>query len=310
MMGRFWMGLVLSGLWLGCATPQTAPPQVATKPEPQAFLWEARKGETVLFLVGSIHLGRKDGLPLSPSMEQALAASDALVVEVDATAADPAVMQRMVMERGVLPPDQPGLRDQLSPEDAERFEALLTRSGAPLQQFDRLRPWMAAISVVMLELAAAGFEADSGVDLQFLRRAKGAREIIELETLEQQLSLFSDLPHPEQLLMLQEALRSGDQDAAEMLGRMVEAWTAGDAATIEQEVLGEMKKPEYAALYRKVFTDRNHAMARKLKHLIQADPGKKHLVVVGAGHVVGEEGLLALLKQDGFELRQVARGAL
>lgn len=290
----------------GCAT---APPKPAASAPPAdpAFIWEVKpargQGGTV-YVVGSIHLARAGELALPPAMEAAFQRSDALVVEVDVGAMDPSLMQRLIIEKGMLPADQ-RLSQRLEPETVKLLEAAAKRAGLPMAGLERMRPWVVAVTLSVLELQRSGYEAGQGLDKLFLDRARGSKEIVELETARQQIQLLADLPEPLQDAMLREQLHRSEEPSGG-LERLTQAWQAGDAEAMAAQVFQqEHEHPDLRPLYEKLFYERNARMAEKVGALLEQP--RTWFVVVGAGHVVGPEGLLALLQKQGHSVRQVSK---
>jgi hypothetical protein len=305
------LSLVLAALLgLGCATAPPAPaPAAAQAPSPveRALLWEVKsvhaQGGTA-YVVGSIHLGRPGELSFPASMEAAFARSDALVVEVDVGAVDAMAMQRFILEQGMLPPGQ-RLSERLDPETAKLLGPAAERVGLPLAGLERMRPWVVAVTLSVMELQRAGYQSGLGVDRVFLDRARGTKEIIELESAEGQLRMLASLPEPLQDAMLRDQLSRSEQ-FTQGLERLTEAWRAGDAEQLEALIFRGQTDPALRPVYEKLFYERNARMAEALRGLL-AQP-RTWFVVVGAGHVVGPQGVVALLEQQGHPVRQLPKG--
>jgi uncharacterized protein YbaP (TraB family) len=237
-------------------------------------------------------------------MEEAFQRSEALVVEVDVGALDPSLMQRLILEKGMLPADQ-RLSQRLDPETVKLLEAAAKRAGLPMAGLERMRPWVVAVTLSVLDLQRSGYDAGLGLDRLFLDRARGSKEIVELETAEQQLQLFAELPEPLQDAMLRDQLRSSEEPQGGM-ERLTQAWQAGDAEGMAAQVFQqEHAHPDLRPLYEKLFYERNGRMAAKVGALLEQP--RTWFVVVGAGHVVGPEGLLALLQKQGHSVRQLSK---
>ncbi|WP_223758964.1 TraB/GumN family protein [Myxococcus sp. RHSTA-1-4] len=293
----------------GCAsTPAPAKPYTPADTG-HAFLWEVKDGRGrggTAYLVGSIHMGREGELALPPSMEAAFAKSDALVVEVDVDKADPAAMQKLVMELGRFPEGQ-RLSQRLDPVTMTLLSRATERMGVPVSNFEPLRPWLVSMVLTVTELQKAGYQQGHGVDRAFLTRARGAgKDILELETAEGQLRMLAGTPDALQDLMLRDQLRR-TREAGEVLEQLVAAWKAGDAEGMAALLLEGAQDPTYRPVYERIFFERNVQMAAGLDALL-AQP-RTHFVVVGAGHVIGPEGIVALLQKQGHTVRQLPRTA-
>jgi uncharacterized protein YbaP (TraB family) len=302
--------LLATLLGLACATAPAPVPATAEAPAPapveRAFLWEVKgaqdQGGTV-YVVGSIHLGRPGELSFPASMEAAFARSDALVVEVDVGAVDAMGLQRFILEQGMLPPNQ-RLSERLDPETAKLLGPAAERVGLPLAGLERMRPWVVAVTLSVMELQRAGYQAGLGVDRVFLDRARGAKEIIELETAEGQLRMLAGLPEPLQDTMLRDQLSRSEQ-LTQGLEQIISAWKAGDAEGMAALVFRDEEDPSLRPVYEKLFYERNARMAQALGGML-AQP-RTWFVVVGAGHVVGPQGVVALLEKQGHRVRQLPK---
>lgn len=300
--------LLTALLGIGCASSPAPKPYVPVDTG-HAFLWEVKDGHgrgSTAYLVGSIHMGKTGELALPPAMEAAFAKSDALVVEVDTNKVDPAAMQKLVLELGRLPDGQ-RLSQRLDPVTMTLLDRAAQRMGVPVSNLEPLRPWLVGVVLSVTELQRAGYQQDDGVDRAFLNRARdGGKRILELETAEGQLRMLAGTPDSLQDLMLRDQLRR-TTDAGTVLGQLVAAWKAGDADGMAQLLLDGAEDPTYRPVYERIFFERNVTMASGVDALL-AQPGT-HFVVVGAGHVIGPRGIVALLQQQGHTVRQLTRDA-
>lgn len=300
--------LLAALLGSACATSRGADSAaLAPAPKERAFLWEVKppKGGGTAYVVGSVHIGKQGQFAFPPSMEAAFAKADTLVVEADVTQTNAAQMQQLVLKLGVLPPGQ-SLSERLDPETQKLLSAAVERSGLPALVIERMRPWLAAIMLLAQDFQRAGYQADNGVDHMLLERAHGpsAKQIIELESAEGQLSLMANLSEPLQDMMLRDQLHQ-TEEAQKQFESITSAWIAGDGEAMANLLLSVSQKPEYRALYEKMFVERNVQMARRVGELL-AEP-RTHFIVVGAGHVVGADGILSLLTKQGYSVRQLGR---
>jgi uncharacterized protein YbaP (TraB family) len=237
-------------------------------------------------------------------MKGAFVLSDVLVVEADAGALDPSQLRRFILRHGLLPEDQ-RLSQRLEPETAKLLAAFAERTGQSMEGLERMRPWIVSLMLPALAPQGASSAPGLGVDMLFLEQARGTKPIVELETAEEQLQVFSELPEPVQDRMLRDALLRMEQYEGE-LERLMAAWNEGDAEALAAELFQrEQADPELRPLYEKLFYERNARMAGKLEELL-AQP-RVWFVVVGAGHVVGPRGLVALLRKQGHRVRQLPK---
>lgn len=268
------------------------------------FLWKASSGSSHVYLLGSIHLAKKELYPLAPEIEKAFAASKILVVEADQAKVDPAALQRMVVERGLYPAG-----DSLSSKlpEARRKQALelAAKVGLPAAQAERMKPWFLALNATLMKMGALGYDPQYGIDRHFMEaaRAKGL-PIQELESTAFQLDLLSGFSDDLQGLFVASTLE--DMDGVDKkMAQMFDLWKAGDAPGLEKVVLteGMAKRPEMAPLRLKLFDERNAAMAEKVLGYLKTPD--VHFVVMGAGHLLGEQGVVEILRRKGVSVAQV-----
>jgi uncharacterized protein len=271
----------------------------ATAADAKTFAWKITgKGGTV-YLVGSVHLLTKDFYPLNPALETAYQNADLLVEEVDmAELVDPAA-QLGFLARGMLPSSTP-LDKVVSASTYALVSKRAAALGMPMEPINLLKPWMVALMLVQTEWQKAGFDPALGLDRHFYDQAKtDGKKTQGLETAEYQISRLDDMAPDQQERLLSESLKDLDAERSNMT-RLVDAWRAGDGAGVERIVLAELKQEPM--LYQRLLVERNRNWIPKIEALF-ARP-RPALVVVGAAHLVGPDGLLAALKARGYTVDQ------
>lgn len=267
------------------------------------FMWEVRAENATVTLVGSIHVGKPDFFPLDAPFENAFGEAGALAVEVDMT--DPATVQKVAMlmtTKGLLP-GETTLKDRLSPELMARLQAFADERDVPLAMYQKFKPGIVAMALVMQEYQRQGFDPELGIDKHFLDQARaGQKPIRELETIEAQMDLFLEIDDQLDDIMLDEFLDQMTDLAAEA-AKMVAFWKAGDADGLDEYLVEQMgDDPDMTEFYRKLLDDRNVKMAEKIDAWLHED--QDVFVVVGAGHFAGEMGILKLLTDKGWTVTQ------
>ena len=264
------------------------------------FLWKATKGPSTLYLVGSVHLLTKDYYPLDPALETAFKDSDTVVEEVDLGEMMATENQLSLLMEGMLPSGQ-SLDKILSPATYALVSKRIDSLGLPVEPLKRLKPWLLAITLLGMEWQKAGFEAELGLDKHFYDLSMAAKKPVQgLETVAFQISRFDEMTSDEQERLLAETLKELDTQQAEVT-RLADAWKAGDAATVERIVLQDLKSDP--RLYQRMLVDRNRDWLPKIEALVAR--GRRPFVVVGAAHLVGADGLLAMLRARGFTIEQL-----
>jgi uncharacterized protein YbaP (TraB family) len=264
------------------------------------FIWKVSGPAGSLYLVGSVHLLTKDYYPLNPALDTAFKDSDLLVEEADLGELEAPASQIKLLTRGLLPGNQ-----SLDMVVSAATYALVTKRvgdlGLPIEPLKRFKPWMLALTLVELEWQKAGFEARLGLDRHFYDRAKVDGKIVQgLETVDYQLSLFDKMTKEEQDRMLAESLKDLDKERASVL-KLTDAWKAGNAAAVERIVLDDVKGDP--VMYDRLLVNRNRDWFPKLDALLIRNG--RAFVVVGAAHLVGPDGLLAMFKAKGYKVEQL-----
>jgi uncharacterized protein YbaP (TraB family) len=263
------------------------------------FLWKATGQNGVVYLVGSVHLLTQDYYPLSPALDAAFKDSDLLVEEADLGELEAPASQIKMLTRGMLPAGQ-SIDTVVSPATLALVTARAARLGMPLEPLKRFKPWMLALTLVEFEWQQAGFDASLGLDRHFHDRAKADGKMVRgLETVDFQLSLFDDLSPAAQDRMLADSLKDIDTEQANVRV-LADAWKAGDVSSVERLVLADVTDDR--AMYERVLVARNRAWMPTIESLF-ARRGHT-FVVVGAAHLVGSDGLIALLKAKGYTVAQ------
>jgi uncharacterized protein YbaP (TraB family) len=236
-------------------------------------------------------------------MEAAFAQANALVVELDPEGVSAKQRQELVTSLGILrPPD--GLSAHLRAETRALLPGALDRVGLSPQAVEPMRPWFLSLTLSVLELHKAGYSSGGGIDQIFLARSRGRKTIVELETVEEHIQVLANLPEDIQDAMLREQLRQAPLTAV-MLALMATAWEGGNPEALAKITFERAGDPEIQPMYEAVFYARNRRMADKLAALLERP--ETYFAVVGAAHVVGEEGLAALLARKGLMVRQLPR---
>lgn len=295
--------VILFGLLLGLLPAQPASARHAPAAAWVPMLWEVHgDGDARLLLLGSTHLLQADDYPLPADVEAAYARAGRLVFEVD-----PVQMQSPVLARAMLAAgrrdDGRRLQDELP---AAQWQALLDwagKRGLPAQALQGSKAWLVALNVSLTEMAAGGLQAELGLDRQLMQRGgSDGRSMLGLEDAASQLALFNGLDSGQQQAMLEEAL-----DDASAGGRrwrdLLAAWRSGDAARFWEQA-GAPLASRHPALYRALNVQRNEAWLAQLPQWL-ADGQGTTLVVVGALHLVGDDGLVARLRAGGHRVERL-----
>ena len=284
------LGLVVA-LAAGIAAQRTA--------AGKSFLWKIQSRTGALFLAGSIHALTPDAYPLGPAYQAAFDASGTLVEEIDLAEANPLTAAPALLSKGMY-------------QDGRTFDGSVSRETATLVA-DRLKgiplvmnliqpmkPWMVMLLLEALSAQAAGLDPQLGLDKHFYDMAtRTGKAVIGLETAESQMDRFDRMPDALQEKLLVSELMELETERTSLRG-LVAAWKSGDAASVEAQLLtGFRETPE---AYASLVSERNRNWMPQLEAcMARASPC---FVVVGAAHLVGPDGLLAMLRARGYSVEQ------
>ena len=281
--------LVVAGT-LGHATPAAA----------LDFLWKVTGKTGTVYLVGSVHMLTKDFYPLSQTLEDSFKESDLLVEETDLAELLAPQSQLLMLSRGMLPSGQ-SLDKVITPETFAAVTRRAAALGLPIEPLKRFKPWSLALMLTQMEWQKAGFDAELGLDRHFYDRARLDNKRVQgLETAEFQIAQLDGIPMDLQERMLAEAVDDVDSEMAN-ISTLARAWKNGDAPTVERIVLEDMKKEP--AIYERLLVARNRNWLPQLEALFNRSG--RAFVVVGAAHLVGPDGLIAMLRARGYQLEQM-----
>ena len=265
----------------------------------RSFLWKATGARGSVYLVGSVHLLTKDYYPLSASLEAAFEDSDLLVEEVDFAEMLKPETQVQTMARGLLPAGQ-SLDKVVSADTLSLVSQRVSALGMPIEPLKRFKPWSLALMLLGLEWQKAGFDPALGLDRHFYDQARSQGKAVKgLETVAFQLSRFDEMNNEQQERLLVQSLKELDTQRS-AVAVLADAWKAGDVATIEGIVLQELKLE--TRLYERLLVDRNRMWLPQIESLFER--ARPAFIVVGAAHLVGPDGLLAMLTAKGYAIAQ------
>lgn len=285
--------LLAPGL-LGCLSAAACAAQAASP------VWVVHGPHNTVYLAGSVHLLPAESATLPAAFDRAYADSAKLVMELDLGKLDAAAVAGWISEHGALP-EGVKLRSVIGDARYTRLSAAATELGLPDELLDGQAPWVVGLELADLEYVHQGFDPQQGVEEQLVRRAQAdGKPTAGLETLEEELGGLESLGREEQLHLLDQTLDELKDSQHEMRD-VLDAWRRGDAAALAALLSREYRA--FPALYRPLVSERNRRWLPQIERLLNARDNT--LVVVGALHLVGDGGLLELLRRDGHTPTQL-----
>jgi uncharacterized protein YbaP (TraB family) len=282
--------LVLALVWAGVAPAQS----------PRHFLWKVEApGGAVAYLLGSLHVLPESAYPLAPEINKAFMSSKTLVEELDMDEMNDPTQMMSALAKAMLT-DGRTLDQIVAPETFAQVQKRAEKAGLPMAAIQRMKPWLAAITLMAPTLQAAGFKAEFGVDRHFFERAKASgMPRRALETIGYQLDRFDQMSPK-----LQEDLLKATMDDLDMqvggVEELARAWLTGNVEEMEKLALTSFtKSPD---LDRLLLTERNQNWIPHVDACLKENAGC--FIVVGAAHLVGPDGLPTLLAKKGYKVTQ------
>jgi uncharacterized protein len=266
----------------------------------QTSVWRISDGDSTVYLAGTVHLLRQQDYPLPVAYEQAYSASDRLFFETDIGGmSDMGVQQRMLQELTY----QDG-RSLVTVLDAESYAALtayVESTGLPMAMLQNFKPGLLISTLSVLEFQKLGF-TPQGVDSFYFTRALGdGKPRGELESINEQIAMLAAMGEGYESQFVLYSVKDFSQ-IGESIERIVEAWRAGDVASLSAEFVEPMLK-DTPVLYDSLLVQRNNNWMPQVEAMFNEDGTE--FVLVGVAHLVGEHGLVEQLQNKGYEVTQL-----
>ncbi len=276
--------------------PQTAAPAPAPTPAPAPVasipadpaLWVVKDKDTTIYLFGTVHALKPNLSWFDSAVRKAFDASGQLVLEIPLPTPEQA---QKVIGPLAMDPTGPTLTQKLPEQSRAAYAAALAKLGVPAAALERFEPWFAAVTMSQVSLQKAGYSAADGAEMALHAAAKAAgKPVTGLETLEQQLGYFHDLPQADQIAFLLESVKDIDTFDA-TINAMVDKWKAGDAEGLSKLMNEDLTGQKN--LYKVLLVDRNARWADWIDTRLKT-PGTV-FIAVGAGHLAGKDSVQAQL---------------
>jgi len=263
-------------------------------------MWMAEGTSNRVYLLGSVHLLRAQDHPLPQVIDDVYNDAETLYMELDMDDIDPLLMQATINQLGMLD-EGTSLQDVMGDDLYAEARAMAAELEIPLEMLERTEPWLAAITIEQLALARIGFNPSYGVEMHLLKKAASdGKKILGFESVEQQLAYLDGLsPEAQRALLMQTLTESAT--IREVMDDLILAWRSGDIDYLGQTLLDDVSG--YPELYETIVVSRNRLWADTIDELLEQ--GDDYLVVVGALHLVGEDGVPRLLQRRGVRIEQM-----
>lgn len=310
--------VIVSGLALAQtqSAPAAAPAQaigpqvvfVAPRDPPVPLLWKVSDAESAVYLLGSFHLLKPDDYPLSTDVNDAFAAAPKVIFELPPEEMNSPQLGLQMMQAAVRT-DGTTLDSELPATTIEKLKAWQTANSVGLQtaglgpeRMQMFEPWFVGLIISLTDMGKQGFDPKLGLDQHFIDAAAHAgKPTSGFESGAQQIALLDGMGKDEQLQFIDEAL---SQTADGELDKLHDEWRNGDVTAIWNDMATDMRS-RYPELYQHINVERNDAWVPKIERLLAAPGTDDTLVVVGALHLLGGDGVVEKLRAKGFAVERV-----
>ena len=263
-------------------------------------IWSVSNGKNTIYLGGTIHILKPTDYPLPQEYETAYKKVGWLVFETDINAIEsPEFIQQFAQQ--MMLPKNDHLQKHLSPEVYQRLVKEAVKRQWPMEHFNRMRPQMVALTISIEAIQQLGYTAQ-GVDSHFNNKAKRDSKITShLESAQQQLKILTNMASENEDELLIQTL-DDLPDIKNLMQKLADAWRTGNRLALIEHGLLDMDK-EFPEMYQDMIKQRNDNWMPIVENLIK-HPEEK-MVLVGALHLIGKDGLLQRLEKKGYTIKQL-----
>ena len=295
--------LSLSALLLPLAQATTPATDTPAVPQARPLLWKVSDADNSVYLLGAFHLLKEADYPLPVEVDRAFDDAESLLFEVDPQAmTSPQALA--AMQKYMAYADGGSLSTVLPKATLAKLDAMVTASGGSMAAMEGSEPWAVNLGLLMGVTQSMGFRPDLGLDRHLMERAaKAGKPAGGLETVEDQFRAMDSVPHAEQVKGLGEFL-DDPRKLVQQMGEMHAWWRAGDVARLDADLRAEMAT-EAPHTYRLLNVERNRAWLPQVERRLAGSKADDTLVVVGALHLLGDDGLVEQLRAKGYAVERV-----
>jgi uncharacterized protein YbaP (TraB family) len=267
----------------------------------ESSVWELDTDNGSLYLAGSCHVLRRSDYPLPEEFESAYENADQVIFETDIDALMSPDNQLLLISKGMYTGGDT-LEKKLSKKAYDSLVKFCKDRSMSIALFQNFKPWMVTMALLVLELEKNGISPADGLDMYFNNKAnEDGKQTGGLEDIYKHIELVSSFEEE----FDDSIVESFIQEVGEVpviMEDLIESWRAGDEAGIDEYLSDNMRK-EFPQLYKRLLTDRNRDWIPHLEALM--DSGKRTLVIVGVGHLAGEESVINMLKLKGYKIKKM-----
>ena len=277
--------------------------QVVGKGYNNSLIYKIQSNTNIVYILGSIHILAEEYYPLTRAFTYSYYNSQKVIFEID-----PEILFSFSPNKSIenyhFFQDGNTLNKVLHPKTLKLLKKRVAQMGIEFEAINQLKPWAINKIIGRSPLSTKDFRPDLGIEHYFFRLAKDAgKPTGGLETIKDQIDIDAKLPLKMQDEILRETLTISDSKETEKkFFHLVKNWHQGNFAELEHIVQEQKKKN--LTYHNSLLTNRNKRWIPQIENFLLED--KNVLIIVGAAHLVGEDGLVALLTEKGYQLERVS----
>lgn len=265
----------------------------------ESSVWVASSARAKVYLAGSFHMLRSSDYPLPDEFSTAYKESRKLVFEVplDKESSMANLLGFAIYSDGTT------LKDHITKEAYNQAESFCKERNYPIKQFEFFRPSFFIMTLTVLEMARIGADPQKGIDYFFKDKAvQDGKKTGSLETIDEQIKLLASIDESMGSDQILESIGELKQIET-MLEESLAVWKKGDESGMEKLYINEMKK--YPQLYKSLIVDRNNKWLTNVTGYLNGP--ENTMVIVGAAHLAGPDGLVNLLRKKGYKVTRLQK---
>ena len=273
---------------------------VVTSAHADTSVWKVSHEDGYLYLAGTVHVISKTDLPFPSAFDVAYKDAQEVVLETDlAELFSPSTQLKLMQQLSYQ--DGRTLQEVISPTLYAELSELIQKRGMPAAMLLKMKPSGVMMTLLALELQRLGI-GQSGPDTVYFERAVAdSKAVSGLESVDDHIRFVANMGEGNEELFLRQTLIDIEQTEV-MMKDIVQKWKQGDSVGLERVVLDDMRA-QYPRVYASLIVERNQNWLPQIKAML--DDADTEMVLVGAAHLIGNDGLIYELKKAGYAVEQM-----
>ena len=262
-------------------------------------LWKVQLNTSVTYLGGTCHVLREADYPLPEEFEKAYEDSDIIVFETEIGELNSIGTQEMIVRKGIYN-DGLSLDKVLSHKTYDILRRYCESLGIPVSSLNKLKPSLVVLTLLGLELQKMGVD-QTGVDSYFHHKATMEGKKAEgLESVKEQIEFVLSMGRDNEDDFIEHSIKDLKKTRG-IINELITAWKQGDEDKLYEVFVAQMKK-DYPDLYETLLAGRNREWLPAIERYLQTP--QKEFILVGVGHLVGEDGIIEHLRRRGYKINK------